>query len=59
MRHRLVDALLGIGAALLGQQQILLAIRLFDVVVEGAQRILEPIGFLLVRLPGQIELVTA
>src|SRR5947209_17792450 len=40
VRHRFVDALLSVGSALLGEQQILLAVRLFDVVVEGAQRIL-------------------
>src|SRR5207237_4385442 len=59
VRHRLVDASLRVGTTLLGEQQILLAIGLFDVVVEAAERILETICLLFVGLPGQIELVPA
>src|SRR5438477_537930 len=43
-RHRLVDALLRLSTALTRDEQILLALGLFDLVVQIAQRILELLG---------------
>jgi hypothetical protein len=54
-----IRALLRFGAALFGEQKILFAVCLFDVVVEAAQRVLETVGLLLVGLPRQLHLLAA
>ena len=56
-RHRLGDALLRLGAALAGEEQVLLALRLLDLVVEVAQRVLELLGLGAVRFPRLLELL--
>ena len=56
-RHRLGDALLRLGATLAREEQVLLALRFLDLVVQVAERALELLGLGLVRLPRELELL--
>ncbi len=56
-RHRVVDALLRLRATLAGDEQILLALRFLDLVVQIAQRVLELFGLELVLLPRLRQLL--
>jgi hypothetical protein len=51
------DALLRLRAPLAREEEVLLALRLFDLVVEVAERVLEFFRLGLVRLPGLLELL--
>src|SRR3989454_8802489 len=55
-RHRFLDALVRLGAFLPRDQDVLLALRLFDAVVQLAQRQLELLGLLAVFDPGLVQL---
>src|SRR6185312_529393 len=58
-RHGFRNTLLRFGTTLPREQQCLLAVCFFDVVVQITKRILEAIGFLLVRLPCHLHLLAA
>src|SRR5690606_24942346 len=53
--HGLVDPLLGLRALLLGDEEVLLALGLLDLVVQLAQRALELLGLHRLALPGLLE----
>jgi hypothetical protein len=55
--HRFGDALLRLRPTLAREQQVLLALGLFDLVVEVTQGVLELLGLELVRLPRGLELL--
>src|SRR5690606_2070849 len=53
--HGLVDALLRLGALLFGDEQVLLALGFLDLVVELAQRLLQPLRLVVLAAPGLLE----
>jgi hypothetical protein len=54
--HRLLNALLCLGALLAGDEEVFLALGLFDFAVEQAQRALQLVGGVLLKLPLLLEL---
>ena len=58
-RHRLLDPLLGLGPLGPRDQDVLLPLGLFDLVVELAERELELLGLRLVLEPGLVQLLGA
>src|SRR2546430_17179106 len=55
-RHGLLNALVGFGALLAGDEDVLLALRLLDPVVQLAQRQLELLGLLTMLDPRLVQL---
>src|SRR5690606_24022227 len=53
--HRLVDALLRLCPLLLRNQQVLLALRFLDLVIELTQRVLQALRLLVLPAPGLLE----
>src|SRR5579863_9653617 len=55
--HRLRDPLLRLGTPLPCDQEVLLPLRLLDLLVQVAQGILQLLGLIAVRLPGRFKLL--
>ena len=55
--HRLLDALLRLGATLARHEQVLLALGFLDLVIEVTQLVLELVRIELVRFPRCLELL--
>src|SRR5690606_6106957 len=53
--HRLVDPLLRLCPLLLRNQQVLLALRFLDLVIELTQRVLQALRLLVLPAPGLLE----